>query len=252
MTNFQVVSDLHIEYKSDKIPDPLSLITPTSDILILAGDIGSLYKYDQLKSFLILLCPYFKVVLYIPGNHEYYKVHGYRPQQMSTLLKKLYQIQEIITNLYVLNTSSVQINDVCIVGCTLWSNPLVNVPKFIVRIHGMYTNLYKKKFEDDLSYIQKMMVYSKKKNLKLLVVTHHCPTYSVITTTKKKNDKYISLYASNLDYLLTNEYINTWVCGHIHINFDHFTKNGTHLIGNQKGKKKDRITDYNKKLIITI
>ena len=72
MTNFQIVSDLHIEYKSNDVPDPLTLITPSADILILAGDIGSFYQYDQLKTFLINLCPYFKVVVYVPGNHEYY------------------------------------------------------------------------------------------------------------------------------------------------------------------------------------
>jgi len=69
MPKFQIVSDLHIEYRNDEIPDPLSLITPTADNLILAGDIGSLYKFNQLKGFLQNLCKYFKNVLYVPGNH---------------------------------------------------------------------------------------------------------------------------------------------------------------------------------------
>ena len=38
MTNFQIVSDLHIEYNTNEVPDPLTLITPSADILILAGD----------------------------------------------------------------------------------------------------------------------------------------------------------------------------------------------------------------------
>jgi predicted phosphohydrolase len=252
MITFQIVSDLHIEYKKDDVPDPLTLITPSADILILAGDIGSLYKYEQLKTFLVNLCKYFKIVLYIPGNHEYYITHNYCPQNMDSLLNRLNQLENSIENLYVLNRSSVQIEDICIVGCTLWSEPYVPLPKFIVRVHGMNTSMYRQLHREDLKYIKRMIKYCQKKNKKLLVVTHHCPTYSVITTTKKKNDKYVSLYASNLDYLLNSNMVNTWVSGHIHINFDLITDGGTHLVGNQKGKPKDRIKDYNKNFVIVM
>ena len=171
---------------------------------------------------------------------------------MYQLFKSLSHLEKSIKNLYVLNRSSAQIGDVCIVGCTLWSKPLVKVPNFIVSVHEMNTRVYKRAYEKDLAYIEKMIAYSKRKNCKLLVVTHHCPTYSVITSNKKKKDKYISLYASQLDHLLTKNNVNTWVCGHIHINFDIVTDGGTHLVGNQRGKPKDHITDYNKKLVISI
>lgn len=252
MTNFQIVSDLHIEYKSTNVPDPLRLITPSADILILAGDIGSFYQYDQLKTFLSILCPHFKIVIYVPGNHEYYMMQGYEPQKMNILLQNFFRIEQSIDNLYILNRSSVQIGDVCIVGCTLWSEPKTSVPKFMVRIHEMNTRLYQQKYEGDLAYITKMIKYCQKKETKLLVVTHHCPTYSVITLKKKLKDKYISLYASDLDHLLNKEIVHTWVAGHIHINFDLITKGGTRLVGNQKGKPKDEITDYKKKLVIIV
>lgn len=252
MTSFQIASDLHIEYKNDEVPDPLTLITPSSDILILAGDIGSLYKYDQLKTFLIKLCVHFKAVLYVPGNHEYYKIQGYNPCTMNTLFNKLKTIEKCIGNLYILNRTSVQINDVCIAGCTLWTKPEIKIPSFIVRVHGMNTEIYSKKYHEDLRYIENMVDYCKKKKYKLVVVTHHCPTYSVIKHYKKKKDKYISLYASNLDYLLTKENVHTWIAGHLHSNFDLITEGGTHLVGNQVGKPRDRITDYNKNMVINI
>ena len=65
MVELQIASDLHIEYKNDDIPDPLDYITPNADILILAGDIGSLYKINQLEGFLIKICQYFKYVIYV-------------------------------------------------------------------------------------------------------------------------------------------------------------------------------------------
>ena len=65
---------------------------------------------------------------------------------MTELLNRLYDIEREIDNLYILNQSSIVINDVCITGCTLWSKPTINIPKFIVRIYGMNTEIYEKKF----------------------------------------------------------------------------------------------------------
>ena len=61
MVRVQIVSDLHIEYKNDNIPDTDSIIEPNADILILAGDIGSLYKAEQLYGFLENICKKFNV-----------------------------------------------------------------------------------------------------------------------------------------------------------------------------------------------
>ena len=251
MLELQICSDLHIEYKSDEIPDPLDYITPKADILILAGDIGSFYKIEQLKGFLKKLCPLFKNVIYVPGNQEYYMVNNYEPLPMYKLLNNMYEVEAEIKNLYVLNQSSIIIDNICITGCTLWSNLKINIPKFIVRINGINNEIYNKKYINDLNYIEKMIKYCSKNNLKLVVVTHYCPTYKVLENSSK-TDKYVSLYTSELDYLLDYKMVNTWICGHIHTNFDFITNNGTRVVGNQKGKPKDKINDFSKNFIIKI
>lgn len=252
MLTFQIASDLHIECNTQNYLDPLSFITPVSDILILAGDIGSFYKLNQLKTFLIDLCIHFKIVLYIPGNHEYYTQNCYKKERMDILFFNFKTIKDHIDNLYILNRSSVQIEDVCIVGCTLWSEPKIEVPKFIVRIEEMNTENYHETHKDDLYYIKTMIKYCKRKEKKLLIVTHYPPTYSVITKLHKKKDKYISLYANNLDYLLNKNNLHTWIAGHIHTNFDLITEGGVRLVSNQLGKPKDNIKDYNKKMTVII
>jgi len=251
MVTFQIASDLHIEYKNDDVPEPLDFITPSSEILILAGDIGSFYKINQLEEFLKKLCLHFKLVLYIPGNHEYYTFNEYKPLHMSTLLSYIYEIENSIQNLYILNESSIIIDDICITGCTLWSKPDIKIPRYIVRIHGINNEIYERKHIKDVNYIKKMIDYSKHNNLKLLVVTHYCPTYKVLDNFKKK-DKLSSLYVTNLDELLTSDQVHTWICGHIHQNFDFITEGGTRVVGNQKGKPKDKITDYSKTFTIQI
>jgi predicted phosphodiesterase len=253
MTKFQIVSDLHIEYKNDEIPDPLTLITPSADILILAGDIGSLYKFEQLNGFLKKLCVYFKTVLYVPGNHEFYMVpnNNYEPLTFNNLVGRLYLLEKNIDNLFILNQSSVIINNICITGCTLWSKAEINIPHFIVRINGMTNQLYEQKYSSDLKYINKMINYCKSNNLQMITVTHHCPSYDVLNE-KRASDKYVSLYVSKLDHLLTINNVHTWVAGHTHRNFDFITKGGTRLVSNQKGKPRDNVCDFSKSFVVNV
>jgi predicted phosphodiesterase len=249
MTTFQIVSDLHIEYKNNENVNPLDYITPTADVLILAGDIGSLYKFQQLKSFLTLICPHFKATLYVPGNHEYYLQDNYEPQSLDSLTDSLFSLEKSIKNLYILQQSSIVIDDICIIGCTLWSYSTIPLPKYIVRIPDMNTFLYNKKHVSDVAYIKTMIQCCKEKNMKLVIVTHHCPSSKVLNSNTKK-DKFRSLYVSDLDYLINQNNVHTWICGHIHQNFD-FSMQGTRIVGNQRGKPKDKITDFSKAFLLS-
>lgn len=250
MVKFQIASDLHIEYKNNIIPDPEKYITPSCKNLILAGDVGSLYKYEQLKGFLEKLCSLFETVLYVPGNNEFYMQKDYTPLNLYTLEARMRNLENEIENLYFLDKTSVKIDNVCIAGCTLWSDPKCNLPKFIVKIHGINNNIYKSKFLKDVEYIKKVTKYCNDKNLKLLLITHHLPTYDIIPESRKA-DRFISLYASNLNNLIKTSKIHTWVCGHIHKNFN-TTFNNTKFISNQYGKPKDNINDFQKNFIIEV
>ena len=264
--SLQIVSDLHIEYRNNNVPNPLDYIKPVSKILVLAGDIGSVYKFDQLKGFLKKLCVHFEYVLYVPGNHEFYMQHDSDddiPLTFEFLLNKLLSLEKDIENLYILNRKSVVLNNICISGCTLWTKAEVKIPKFIVRIHGMTTEMYNKKHLSDLKYINKMIEHCQTNNLKLIMITHHCPSFNIMENTHmmlkdygkeniKKRDRYVSLYFSKLDNLLHKDKVHTWICGHIHQNFDYVTNGGTRLVGNQYGKPRDNIDDYNKEFVVRI
>lgn len=247
---YQIVSDLHIEYKNDEILNPLDFITPKADILILAGDIGSLYKFKQLKSFLEQICPHFKATIYVPGNHEFYHQDGYKHQSLENLTIQLHSLQHQIKKLFILQQSHIIIDDICFVGCTLWSKCLINIPRYIVRIPDMNTLIYIKKHDSDVNFLKKMIAWNNTNpnQKKMVVVTHHCPTEKVLCANTKK-DKFKSLYVSDLEYLINKENVHTWICGHIHQNFD-FMLNGTRVVGNQKGKPKDRIEDFSKEFVV--
>ena len=163
--NIQVVSDLHIEYLKDmvKVED---FITPKSSILVLAGDIGSLYRFDQLFKFLKDLSKLFKYILYVPGNHEFYMMSNIKPLPFRILLNRLYQMENDINNLYILNKSSVIIDNICFIGSTLWSNVPndSHVPKYRVRIKGFNTYLYQTNHNKDKEFIEKLYNFVKEKH----------------------------------------------------------------------------------------
>jgi predicted phosphohydrolase len=250
-TTFQIVSDLHIEYKNNQIHNPLDYITPCADILILAGDIGSLYKINQLNTFLESVCKLFKIVIYVIGNQEYYMMEDYKPVRIQVLKNRLLEIENNISNLHVLDRSSIIINNICITGATLWSKPLIKIPRFLVRIFGINTEIYETEHKNDLEYIQMMCEYARDNNLQHLVVTHYCPTSRVLSGIKRR-DKFSSLYTTDLDEMLSIDNVHTWVCGHVHSNFDFVTDEGTRVVGNQKGKEKDKITDFQKDFVISV
>jgi hypothetical protein len=242
------MSDIHIETLENYVIE--DFITPTADILILAGDIGRVTKYNQLEKFLQDLCPKFKLVLYVLGNHEYYRVEGMRPLSMEEILQDINNIATKIPNLYILNRNSIIIGDVCIAGCTLWSRVNIDIPPYIVKIPRVNSYKYNYMFNKDFAYIQDMVKYCQKNKLKLVVVTHHCPTFAF--TRRYGNDKFRSLYCTDLEHMLDEKNIHTWICGHVHINFDVVFKNGTRLVSNQRGKGKDNITDFSLTKVIEI
>ena len=249
MLSVQIVSDLHIECNDDVNINPLDYITPSAPVLIMAGDIGSIYKTEQLQTFLNNVCKYFEAVVYIPGNHEYYMIDNINKLDYKSLENKLGELGESIPNLFILNRKSILIGNICIAGCTLWSKPEGIVPKFIVRIFGINTDKYMDNHKVDLNYIKSMINYCKSKKYKLVMVTHHPPTYKVFSTPKNKRFPY--LYATELDYLLDKDKIHTWICGHTHKNFNFLSENNCKILSNQKGKIKDKVFDFSKSSTIT-
>lgn len=241
----QIASDLHIEYYY-KEEDYLKFIQPSADILILAGDIGSIYRLKQLSSFLIKICEKFKYVVYIFGNCEFYLCNKYieRFTPMKILKNKMYSLTKTIPNLFILDRSFIIIEDYLISGCTLWSDIKEPLP-FRYKIRDMTSKNYILSHEKDIDFIKKTNEFAKDKNLKHIVVTHHAPVF--LNIKKDKPD----LYMSDLSNFIKNLDITYWICGHIHYNF--IGECGkTKIITNQRGKPGTFCDDYVSDYVIEI
>lgn len=108
----RILSDLHIEFH------PFSIPTTDHDketVLILAGDIGVIYRRDELQAFLRTAANQFRAVIYVLGNHEFYR--GIWPDAMAAL-----RDWALPDNVYVLERQWVRIDDIIFVGATLWTD----------------------------------------------------------------------------------------------------------------------------------
>ena len=103
-----VLSDLHLEFS---IPHQ-SLGDVQSDVVVLAGDIGSGVSGIEWAGETWSDRP----VIYVAGNHEFYR-REYNAQR-----RNLRQAAEKFSNVTFLDRDAVVINDVLFIGATLWTN----------------------------------------------------------------------------------------------------------------------------------
>ena len=92
----QLASDLHLNCNNNYSINKYLVINNNSNILILNGDICSVYEYDKLVDFFNKIKDSYKHIIYVPGNHEYYKYSKTKPLFFSKLYRKLDCLSEII------------------------------------------------------------------------------------------------------------------------------------------------------------
>lgn len=111
----QIASDLHFEFLAPhKYERLINTFTGEADILVLAGDIVPLRFVDTVRDTLGPLCEKYKDVVYVPGNHEFYKS---TPKDCMSILGA---VQNEIPNLHVLKNNLHSIQDQWFFGGTMW------------------------------------------------------------------------------------------------------------------------------------
>lgn len=81
MLSFDLVSDLHLDMWDDKASSMLEAIEPTSDTLVIAGDLCEAINLNP--EWIHILSHKYRLVLYVPGNHEFY---GSSPESAREIL----------------------------------------------------------------------------------------------------------------------------------------------------------------------
>lgn len=226
MNTIRAYSDIHQELRSDNNLFNISVLNnEKQQILILAGDIDQLKNYSNSirMEWFKNLCERFSHVLYVFGNHEYY-----RGKIGSLYNEKNRKLFEDIKNLHILSrhTESVVIDGVKFVGASLWTplknvgfldHNLVNDVKSIKSVTGrgytkFGTDTWKEENKLDLEWIRKEV---NSKNNKVVVVTHHAPI--ITDDPRDKAGKYIHHNCNELNHFIEeHDNIKLWIHGHVH------------------------------------
>jgi Icc-related predicted phosphoesterase len=245
----QIISDLHQEFGETYIS------FDHADVVILPGDINIGTKgIDWIKSKIKN-----KPVIYVLGNHEYYK--GSYP-------KTLNKIMEIAknSNVFVLENNSIDIDGIRFHGTTLWTDfSILGNPSEHGIICQDKMNDYKM-IRRDPTYSKlrtidtfKIHTYSRKwleqslldsKSSRNIVITHHAPSIKSISH-ENKNNPLTAAYATNLKEFTLQTESEIWIHGHIHTPIK-YNIGKTIIMCNPHGYIGEKYNGFEKELIVDI
>lgn len=245
----QIISDLHQEFGVSE----LSFLN--ADMVILAGDINVGVKGVEWIKSEIRNIP----VVYVLGNHEYYK--GSYP-------KTLYKIKEAAknSNIHDLENNTFEIENLCFHGATLWTDfSIFGDPLYYGPLCQSKMNDYRK-IRIDPSYaklrsIDTFMIHQKsmawlEKSLKEniyktnIVISHHAPSIHSIQD-QFKEDPITAAYASNLEPFINKYQPKYWIHGHLHHPIK-YTIGNTQIICNPHGYLDEKYNGFERELIIEL
>ena len=114
------LSDIHLEFGWHEL---MSLEEDKDTVLVLAGDVGTVAGrhgggMEVLGRFLVDASVRFRAVVYVLGNHEFY--NDCFDSARIDLYNKIIELG--LTNVFLLEDTSVVFDDVAFVGATLWTD----------------------------------------------------------------------------------------------------------------------------------
>lgn len=223
MTKIAFTSDIHLEFGDIELVNKHN-----ADILVLAGDISTPHKwrddgyvYGTQSEFFKRVAGEFGHVVYVPGNHEHY--HGDVNETENILKNELSQYDNVTFGTHVEYTWG----DLAIIGNTLWTdfdngNSIVlnaaNMGMNDFRIVSNGSHRYTSEDAMRRHLIAKFDLSEsayKFRDKKLVVVSHHLPSYQVIAK-GFRDSRLNGAYASDLDEFMQEINASVWIHGHSH------------------------------------
>jgi predicted phosphohydrolase len=239
-----------------------------ADVLILSGDIviaDDISRNSAYSEFFDHLYAEYCHVIFIMGNHEHY--HG----NINSSYQKIKNFLSKYPNVVLLENDTHTIDDVTFIGSTLWSSmndydwhtvyhakSMMNDFK-IVRIGSDYKLFQPVDWvalhHKSMDYIRHVYDNLKETTDKIVVVTHHAPSYKSIAPRFESDTLGNGCYFTHLDeFIYDRPKIKLWTHGHMHDNFD-YNIGETRIVCNPRGYV-DKYTsgnpDFNPNLIIEI
>jgi predicted phosphodiesterase len=230
----QVLSDLHLEFGHMHFSK-----AEGADVLVLAGDIGTM-KTASYLGFVEDWAEKFQHVIYVAGNHEFYKT------DIDISISRLREWSKVIENMHFLENDYVIIDDVAFFGATLWSDFRVDPMASFTANNSMndfrriskngYANAFRaedaqEKHDASVAWLKTALQKIQAENK--VVVTHHAPTFRGILP-EYQNSMLNCAFATDLEWMMDLYAPDVWIHGHMHNSVD-LTLWHTRVICNPRG-----------------
>jgi len=210
----QYVSDIHLEF-NDNRDLVMNNWKSVGDVLVLAGDICSRAKNTRLYEFLDMIKGQHKHVIYVPGNHEYYGSNFFELQGDQGVLK------QISPDVFCINNHTLNIEGVSFICSTMWSGISFLAAQYLNDYHAIKDYTFNDEnviHETSVKFLNEEIQKEKEAGNKIVVVTHHLPSYKCISE-KYQGNPINSGFAGNEDSIMFNHpEIPYWIHGHSHDN----------------------------------
>lgn len=238
----QVVSDLHLEHQDDNGVGLINSFNPEGvDALVVAGDLCNEHQLDQVVA---LLCSRFPVVIYVPGNHEYYD-SGFK-----RVWKVLHRLNDTFKNLHLLERSALSIGSKHVLGTTLWFPELPDNEKYedafsdFIVINKLKDWVYREN-RASVKYLEDNLQEGD------VVITHHFPSYQSIGK-RFVGDPFNRFFICSMEKLILERKPSLWIHGHTHDSFD-YQLGDTRILCNPHGYTgHERNVHFKNNLVIDI
>jgi predicted phosphohydrolase len=205
-TDFQLLSDLHLDMHKDAGVSFLNSIPVASDILVIPGDVA---ECASLEATLRFFCARWKDTIFCAGNHEYYSTKA-----KSDVDKVLTNVKADFPNFHWLNKSSVTLGGVTFHGATLW---FPNKPDHYLYRYDVADFQYIPGFEPWVYNEHTAAVKYFRKNVKEgdVLITHHLPSEACVSP-RFRGDPLNRFFVGEIDTILRENKPAVSAFGHTH------------------------------------
>lgn len=232
-----IVSDIHNEFGETYIP------TVEADVMIIAGDIDS--NIPRLLSYLKGVAAKYKHIIYVLGNHEFYR------ESIEDVKAQLRALP--LDNVYLLDNSTIELEGKVFYGGTAFTdfNASPDEERDILRCISDFRLIEELK-SNAVNYMQKEHEHFKMAMPKEVdvIVSHFVPDMQWFTAPMFIGNS-LNPYFSSTDLRDYFKRTKLWIFGHTHHSFDEEYE-GTRFICNPKGYPQEYKNDFDTGLVCEI
>jgi len=239
------LSDLHLEFHADGGAEFASRLDGRGvDALLLAGDIGVWRTTADAVATLRLFTDTFPLVVFVPGNHEYYRGS---PHSVDALLERA---AAELPNLHILAPNHpLDLGSRRIHGATLWFPDQPDNERYahLLNDFRLIDDFVPWVYERHLEAREYFAASVREGDV---VVTHHAPSLKS-TPPRFAGELLNRFFASDLESLIRDTRPAVWLHGHMHDRVD-YRIGETRVLCNPLGYPREPKAQFDERLILEL